>query len=380
MLDLSKQDCCGCTACSSICPKEAIQMLEDEKGFLYPHISKELCVECGLCEKVCNYKNHMLHRDEPTILAVKHKDSNVRRNSTSGGFFTALSDYVLKLDGVVYGVKYGENLRVVHTRAVDEKERNKCRGSKYVQSDLRGIFPLVKKDLKEGKTVLFTGTPCQITGLYGYLGQDYPNLLTVDVICHGTPSPRLWREFLDIYEKRSHEKIVYADFRDKRWGWTKSYIFSFVYEKGHKKMWGEECFNRLFLGNFSLRDSCYNCQFRSYNRPSDITMADFWGIDRSAPDFFDEGGVSAVMLNTEKGDRIFSRISESIEISIRNKNELRQDQITGAVKRPQNTDDFWKVYFNKGYIRALKKYTEFSFPKTILKKVKRRLLNMMAGK
>lgn len=368
-----KKECCGCSGCAQACPQNAITMVEDNKGFLYPKIDKQICISCGICDNVCAFFNSQLHRNHPQIYGVKHKDEQVRKKSTSGGAFTAISDYVLDNNGVIYGAKYDSKLNVIHTRATNVEERNLCRGSKYVQSDLRGIYIQIKEDLDGGKMVLFTGTPCQVSGLYGFLKKTYINLITVDVLCHGTPSPKLWREFINLYEHKAHSKIDYADFRDKSNGWSKSYIFKFIYADKKKNIWGENSFNQLFLGNYSLRDSCYNCKFRSYNRPSDITLADFWGIDKADPKFFDESGISLVMINSEKGDEIFGKISMNIDYVKRYEEDLRQDQITGKVTKNIHTDDFWQTYFEKGFKFALKKYTDYSYPKTICRKIKNRI-------
>lgn len=373
-----KQECCGCGACKQACPKNAITMIEDEKGFLYPSVNTNLCVRCGLCDKVCGFTvNYAKFDKKPRIFAVKHKDDAVREASTSGGVFTALTDAVLAQGGVIYGAQYDDVFRVFHSRATDYAKRNCFRGSKYVQSDTENTYQQAKNDLQQGKKVLYSGTPCQIAGLCTFLGKTYDNLITVDVLCHGVPSPKLWREFLCIIEKKAKARISSVNFRDKSQGWSNSGRLVFSYKERNANIWGENSYNTLFLKNIILRDSCYACQFRSYTRPSDITIADFWGIKINAPKFHDEKGVSLVMINTIKGQRLFDEISEQIISEERSCADCRKDQITGKVKKGEQLEAFWDCYFKKGLKKALLGYTEFSMTKTYFNKILRRIVRML---
>ena len=232
----NKADCCGCTACASICPQEAITMQPDSMGFQYPVVDKDKCVDCGLCEKVCAFNDNYdtsLNLSQPIAYGARHKDMHEVETSRSGAAFIAISDYVLENGGVVYGAGYTDHFRVVHKRAVTKEERNEFKGSKYVQSDLHGVFRQVKKDLKDGLTVLFSGTPCQTAGLNSYIGKKLrENLILVDIICHGVPGPYLWRDYLAYLEKKQGDRICWVNFRDKQeYGWA-AHHETFKFENG----------------------------------------------------------------------------------------------------------------------------------------------------
>ena len=219
------KNCCGCTACESICGKNAITMKPDALGFLYPVVDLEKCVECGMCEKVCAFHENYdvtLNLPQAEAYAVRHKDMHELETSRSGGMFVAASDYVLELGGVVYGVGYKEHFRVAHKRAVTKEERNEFKGSKYVQSDLTGIFRQVKADLRAGLPVLFSGTPCQTSGLASFIGPRLrENLYLVDIVCHGVPGPYIWRDYVDYMEKKMGAPLEKVNFRDKQlFGWS----------------------------------------------------------------------------------------------------------------------------------------------------------------
>ncbi len=231
------KDCCGCTACVNICSHNAITMKPDALGFLYPVVDSSLCVDCGLCEKVCAFNDHYdtsLNLETPIIYAVRHKNIKEVETSRSGAAFIAISDYVLRRNGVIYGVGYKDHFRVAHKRATTTIERDEFKGSKYVQSDLTGIFHQVKNDLEEGRLVLFSGTPCQTSGLNSFIGSRLrKNLILVDIVCHGVPSPYIWRDFIKYLEGEHGSAICYANFRDKRkFGWSAHFeTFKFLKTK-----------------------------------------------------------------------------------------------------------------------------------------------------
>ncbi len=303
-----KADCCGCTACASICPKDAIIMEPDILGFKYPSVDLSKCIDCGLCEKVCAFNENYdksLNLEEPEIYAARHKDIHEIETSRSGATFIAISDYILENGGIVYGVGYKDHFRVAHKRATTKEERNEFKGSKYVQSDLDGIFRQVKEDLKQGNTVLFSGTPCQTAGLNSYIGKKLrENLVLVDIVCHGVPSPYIWRDYLSYIEKKYKNKVVKVDFRDKsRMGWS-GHIESFVFDNGKKIE--SKIYTILFQQNIMLRQSCGKCFFTNFKRPSDLTIGDYWGWKKISDNFnADNKGCSLVFINTKKDMRFF---------------------------------------------------------------------------
>lgn len=218
-------ECCGCTACASICPHDAISMQPDKMGFLYPVVNERKCMDCGLCEEVCAFHAHYdthLNLPHPEAYAARHKDMCEVETSRSGAVFIAISDWILEQGGIVYGAGYTGHFRVVHKRATTKEERDEFKGSKYVQSDLGNIFRIVKQDLKDGRIVLFSGTPCQTAGLNAYIGRKLrENLYLVDIVCHGVPAPYLWRDFLVYLEKKQGDTICWVNFRDKQeFGWA----------------------------------------------------------------------------------------------------------------------------------------------------------------
>ena len=309
-----KADCCGCTACASICPKDAITMEPDILGFKYPKVDLGKCIDCGLCEKVCAFNDNYdksLNLKEPEIYAARHKDIHEIETSRSGAAFIAISDYILENGGIVYGVGYKDHFRVAHKRATTKEERNEFKGSKYVQSDLDGIFRQVKEDLKQGNTVLFSGTPCQTAGLNSYIGNKLrENLVLVDIVCHGVPSPYIWQDYLTYLENKYKSKIIKVNFRDKsRIGWS-GHIESFVFANKNKVEL--DVFKYLFGKNIMLRSSCGSCVFTNFNRPSDITIGDYWGWEKISKDFNDDNkGCSLLFINTIKGQIIFNKISNN---------------------------------------------------------------------
>lgn len=371
-LAIDKSKCCACTACKNICPKQAIEMLPDEKGFLYPKIDENKCIKCGLCEKVCFYNTGYKvlddHLNKIETYAIKHKDFNIRMNSRSGGIFTALSDYILDNKGVIYGVGYKENFVVCYKRAETKEERNKFRGSKYVQSELNDIFKQVKNDLEADKWVLFSGTPCHVAGLVKYLGKKkYEKLLLVDIVCHGVPSPKMFSDYINYIEKKYNDKVNNFDFRDKTFGWNQS-IESF---KINQNKYSQTIYSRLFGSCLGFRESCYNCQFTNLNRPSDITIGDCWGIAKNRPDIDDNKGTSLVIVNTEKGKFIQKNILSNLEYYIIDINDYLQPRLREPNKRSGKVDAFWKDYLNNGFDYIVKEYGTITFWDRVKGKIKR---------
>lgn len=367
--------CCGCTACASICPHDAISMKPDVMGFLYPHVDESKCIECGLCEKVCAFNEHYdtsLNILQPDAYAARHKNINEVETSRSGAAFIAISDYILDQGGVVYGVGYEEHFRVVHKRATNKVDRDEFKGSKYVQSDLTGIFRQVKEDLKNGLIVLFSGTPCQTAGLNSFVGKKLrENLLLVDIVCHGVPGPYIWRDYLQYLEKKQGKRITYVNFRDKSlYGW-RAHRESFKFAGGGNKM----TFTYVFYKHIMFRHSCGKCKYTNLKRPSDITIADFWGWEKTDPAFnADDKGVSLVLCNTEKGRKIFEAISDRMDIIPAELENCLQPNLQKPSDIHPLRMDFEKDYESKGFEYVMKKYGDIGWRykvKRILGRIKR---------
>ncbi len=325
---IDKKNCCGCWACVQRCPKQCISMIEDDEGFLYPKVDKDICINCHLCEYVCPIINTDAPRKPLETYAAINKNEQIRLESSSGGIFSAIAEYIINDGGVVFGAKFNDKWEVIHdyTETIDGLAQ--FRGSKYVQSQIGDNYKKVKQFLTSGRKVLFSGTPCQIAGLKHFLKKEYENLLTVDFICHGVPSPGVWRKYLKeevalicnpkntVLPRSIHERddlnvtIEGISFRNKTLGWKK-YSFaldlSTTNESGEKiqfcsrKHLHENLFLKGFLANLFLRPSCYDCPAKCGKSGSDITLGDFWGIDRVMPELDDDRGTSAVLANTPVG-------------------------------------------------------------------------------
>lgn len=293
--------------------------------------------------------------ERPICYGVKHKSNEVIENSRSGGIFTALSDKILADDGVIYGCAFDENYQAIHMRATTKDDRNKFRGSKYIQSRIDGIFSLVKEDLINGKKVLFSGTSCQVAALKKYLrGINTDALLLVDIVCHGVPSPLVWSDYLNYMRKKYKGEITSVDFRNKKdFGWSEHVESIWINGKQHNS----RIFTTLFYAHNILRPSCYACPYKNTIHPGDITIADFWGFQKSIPTFKDDKGVSLVLLNNQKGSDNFNMIREMViayNVEIEN---AMQPPLKKSFERPKNRDDFWKDYlehYDLDYI--IKKY------------------------
>lgn len=310
---IEKNKCCGCHACFNICPKNAISMQEDEKGFLYPVINEERCINCNMCQKVCPVlnKNEELE-NKIKVYACYNKNLNERLKSSSGGIFILLAKEIINKKGVVFGASFDENFEVKHTYVENEKELKQFMGSKYTQSKIGNIYEEVKTFLDNGRYVLFTGTPCQIEGLMAYLRKDYEKLYTQDIICHGVAAPKVWRKYLEYQKNKNKEEIKDISFRNKDYGWV-SYRMKILFNtKIYSKDLGQDAYMQAFLKNICLRESCYNCSFKKKNRLSDITLADYWGINKVHPQMNDNKGISLVLVNSTKGIELFNNIKEKI--------------------------------------------------------------------
>ena len=308
----NKKYCIGCLNCFTVCKFDAIEFFEDELGFIYPKINQNKCKHCNACKNKCPMLSNQSHNIKYyDSYACINKDDNIRLNSSSGGIFYLLAENIILRKGIVYGAVYDKNFNVLHKRIDNVLSIKEMMGSKYIQSDVKDVFKLVKKDLDNGILVLFTGTPCQIAALKIYLNKKYDNLYLQDFICHGVGS----KVVLDIHikslkQKYGLKKINNINFRDKVTGWKK---FSFSISAENKKYFQtivEDEYMKTFLKNLCLRESCYICKFKGNNRQSDITLADFWGIEKLDEELDDNLGVSAIILNTSKGIELFDLIKE----------------------------------------------------------------------
>ena len=308
--------CTGCSACYSICPVQCISMKQDSEGFLYPFIEKEKCTKCKKCEEICPAIVQRKERKPLKVYAAKNPDEEIRRLSSSGGIFTLLAEHILHKGGVVFGVRFNETWEVIHDYTETIEGLTAFRGSKYVQSDIGKIYKVAKDFLLSDRKVLFTGTPCQLAGLKAFLQKDYDNLFTVDFVCHGVPSPLVWKKYLNEVTGDKKSRISAINFRDKNTGW-KSYRSS-VQTSQNADEDGFQIVESLdlntyvkgFLRDLYLRPSCHNCPSKSFKSGTDITIADYWGIQNVLPEFDDDKGVSLVMANTEKGKLVYGSLNK----------------------------------------------------------------------
>lgn len=363
--------CSGCGACESICPFGAIVIETDEKGFSYPSVDNKVCKNCMKCRLVCQtYQGAKKERPlNQEFYKAAHKNEQVLRHSQSGGVFTAISDEILDQNGIVYDCTYNMNThRAFHSRAATKRERDKMRGSKYIQSDLDGVFRNVRDDLLASNIVLFTGTPCQCDGLKRYLkSTNTPddNLLTVDIICHGIVSPLLWKEHISYLEKRYKGHIDNIVFRDKSFGWY-SHIESF-WIKGKKR--SEEKFKQLFCSDSCLRPSCYECHYAGLERFTDITIGDAWRTKRGTE--HERNGESLIIINSEKGLNYFNCFKKEIRYEQININDFMQPNLMRPSIPRDNPEMFWKSYRRFGYTYILFVFGETKFINKCYKIIRR---------
>lgn len=366
-----KKDCCGCNACYNICPKNAIEMKEDEKGFRYPVIDKQKCIQCDLCSKVCPISINKKIENNPIAYACYCKDEKIRINSSSGGMFTLIASQIISECGLVYGASFDEKFNIKHIKVDKIDDLQKLRGSKYVQSDIGNTFKEVKKYLDENRKVLFTGTPCQIEGLKCFLQKDYENLYLQDIICHGVPSPKVWNKYKQYRKNKDKEEPNKINFRNKKDGWSR-YCLLFDYKsREYKNTPSKDLYLQMFLQDLSLRDSCYDCKFKKFNRLSDITLADFWGIDNILPEMNDNKGTSLLIINSTKGQKLFDKIKEETifkEVNLKEAIKYNPSMIH-SVKYNAKRDSFFEELDNTSFDKIAKKYLKKAnfFKKFIIK-------------
>lgn len=360
---ICEKECTGCMACKNICPKNAITMEENDEGFKYPKIDLDICVKCGLCKKVCPI-NHKLDENKNEIKAYccKNKDDKVRMKSSSGGIFTLIAESILEQNGVVFGARFDESFNVIHDYIEKKEDLYFFRGSKYVQSNIGNTYQKVREFLNIGRKVLFTGTPCQIEGLLTFLQKDYDNLYTQDIICHGVPSPKVWKRYLKYKEELNTKQLRNVEFRKKDiLGWS-NFQMSYQYEETEENVHhDDDPYMKLFLRNVILRKSCYQCQFKKIKRKSDITLADFWGINEIKPEINDDKGVSAILINSKKGNELFRAIINKIEFCEVKIEDIAKHNspICQSVYYNENREEFFKeLNSGENFQKLVEKFLE----------------------
>ena len=370
----TKELCCGCSACANACPKKCIEMQFDEEGFLYPEVDSTRCIECGMCSNVCPIQNPShLKKGIPLSYVVQNKNSRVREESSSGGMFSVLAEYVLAKQGVIFGAAYDDNFVVRHSSIESIEDLYKLRGSKYVQSEIGITFHKAKEYLENGRWVCFSGTPCQIVGLKNFLKKDYEKLLLVDIVCHGTPSPMLFRKYVEYHTKMNGPlKNIY--FRNKEFGYAGS-TMALEFQSGKKRFTGQDVhfFKESFFRDLSTRPSCYQCKFKTVNRVSDITLFDCWGVNNFQKEMDDDKGTTSVLIHSAKGQNVFKEISDKIECVQVDFERLKKDSgsmLEGRIKMNPLRDDFFKDAANFTIPEMVKKYTPLTMKKRCIQTVK----------
>lgn len=357
--------CTGCAACYSACVHHAINMVVSNDGFLHPIIDNSKCVDCGLCETTCPVNTPAVKVKPSEVYMAWTKNQEQRALSSSGGVFAAVASDILLKGGVVFGASYDEDLNVQHTYIDSIEDIHLLQGSKYVQSDVNDTFKEVKKFLKEDRCVFYVGTPCQIAGLKNFLKLNYDNLLTSDFVCHGCPSNDLFQKQIHAFENKYHSKVINFNFRSKK-RFGQGYDCELMLNNNRRKFLNAELVPYFygFWNNITLRDSCYQCQYSTIDRVSDITLSDFWTVKRYHKGKMTSKGISLIMANTQKGEKILNEppelvlISESLDTAIKSQGHLNH-----SVKKPASHQSFMKNYprfsweeLNKHYLTPSTSY------------------------
>lgn len=374
------ETCTGCSVCSDVCPKACINMLSNNEGFLYPSISSDVCISCGKCVSACPALQNTERNDIKKIYAMWMKNGEKIQRSTSGGVFQGLAECVLEKGGVVFGAAFDDEFALLHTQCENTEDLSALLGSKYLQSNTEGIYKVVYDVAELGRDVLFSGTPCQCDALIRYYlarNKSVPdNLLLCELMCHGVPSPGIFKDYMSYLESKKKRKVISYNFRYKKLrGWS---VLSecIEYKKGRKDAHRAkyDAWHTWFGRHLSVRKSCYSCKYRDTVRVADITLGDFWSIAREMPELETQNGISAVFVNTEKGQRYLNDCSDQFimhEIDTEKVEKLFNVPIRkGAVTIPASRKEFFDVY-NKGGIPALfKAFPPQNFFTAVIAKLK----------
>lgn len=359
-----KKDCIGCEACANICPARCISMIKDDEGFFYPKINENKCIQCNKCKKVCPLENYEVqdNRNNNYVYAVRHKDKNIQMESSSGGAFTAIAQTILLNGGIVYGSIFNDDNLVQLNRITTQCDLKLARKSKYLQSKMNDIHVKICEDLKNDKTVLFVGTPCQIDSVNHYIrcaNVNSDKLFLVDIICHGVASPLIWKEYINLQKEKNGSDIETMDFRDKSDGWAPMQMkLTFKNGKSYVNKSMFDAYYRLFFAHYIIRPSCHSCKYTTMKRKSDITIGDFWGIKDIAPSLYDEYGVSMALVNSDKGQKLMEKIKNKANVEkVFFDNILDyQPNLGRPTIKNKNREKFWKLYKKYGFTKVYKKY------------------------
>ena len=372
---IEKEKCTGCAACANICPVKAITMQEDDCGFLYPQIS-DICINCGVCRRVCELRGNTSDKSEknPIIFAGWSRNEEVRFNSTSGGAFSELAGSILEKGGYIAGAQYGDGNVVEHVIINTNEGMNKIRQSKYAQSSIGSVFAEIEKLLQNKKLVAFCGTPCQVAGLYSYLGERYENLYTFDFICRGVNSPKAYRAWVSDLETRYKRKVSKIWFKYKKYGWKKSPWCTRIEFEGGKHIIQYKKKNLFMTGylalNLYIRPSCGNCDFKEIQREADITLGDFWGLDTSLDD---DKGTTMIIANSEKGKKLLHDASNRLILYERKAEEISKGNecfLSSVLLNPEE-EEFLEKLNQQSFSKLVQKYIKNRSMKRLKERFKR---------
>ena len=371
-----KTKCCGCTACANICPKNCIKMVEDEEGFVYPKVDKAKCIECNLCESVCPMESIFPKEEnklECETYAFQILDEKILKYSASGGFFYELSKYVLSKNGYVCGAIYDKNFEVVHYITNNLNEIKYFSGSKYVQSNLNSIFKELKKFLDSGVLVCFSGTVCQVNGLKKYLRKGYKNLITVDLVCAGVPSPKLWKEYRNYQQIVHNSEIKSVNFRNKTYGYSNS-TMKIEFKNGniYSKSGRIDPMMYLFVNGFVKRPACYSCPFKGLERNSDFTIFDSWSAEKILNIKLDNKGWTSVIVHSKNAKEILKNFKEESLKKIDADKIIKSDgrMIYMLPKYPKQREMFYKDLNNHNFNYCINKYVKVSVKDIFFEEIK----------
>lgn len=382
---LDKKECSGCTACLNACPKHCISMSQDDEGFLYPVIAKEQCINCGLCEKVCPVDNPLYKNDTYAVYAAYVKDEHQRMQSTSGGVFYAVAKWIIEQNGIVYGAAFDTNFKLRHIGVDSLSDLQQLRGSKYLQSNLGNVFSEIREHLKKGRWVYFVGVGCQVAGLHSFLRKEYDTLITSDLVCHGVPSQLMFDWHLDYLRQKEKGEITSYSFRDcEGWGGceTYKYVSQTRGKQGKKRLpsYFLSPYLYAFMWAFDYRYSCYDCKFAKVPRQGDITLADYWGVQKFFPELDASKGVSLILVNSEKGSEVWEKIRHSVEIrtSCVADAALENGNLIHTTKMPAIRKSCYALIRQRGYKSVAE--NEFRLPNYRVMKFKIYIVHSAFGK